>query len=1678
MKISKPLKKQILAEKISGNKKGVALVLVLTVMSLATIMILTFFSLATSEHRSSATYSQGLQAQQVAEQAVNLVISQIRKATAKSDVAWASQPGAIRTWSSNGQFNVGFKLYSDDVLLETSELKLNDDDFKDAQNWASRPSEFVDLNEPVIRGGKVYFPIVDPSARDLPKWPAKIGGETDDAGVEGFDFNFDSAHTISPGDYDKLVKEKNSVGHLALPVRWIYQLADGTLGTINGSAFTALSGNATPSVDNQIVGRFAFWADDETAKLNLNVHSGGLAWDTPRAGGDMDMDMAKYQPLQHEWQRYPGHPATTHLVPTLAPGVLDIVRNKNAMEMIFATVPRIVGGGSESGTRKANPRDPKERDGLIPDKNPLFPSVDEYVMAPDRKPNYFPQADGRPAPEETMVDMMERVRFFLTTTSRAPETTLFNTPRIATWPIHKTNHTAFDRMIEFCSTINQKKYIFERKNADSATEDYNDLPRNRELYKYLAKLTGSNIPGVGAGFNDKFQEKDRLQILTQIFDYIRCTNLHDDSLFGQDWESALKKTNSNQHITYTNPRKGNPDLAVEGQSGIHKGHGQVTPIEIKEGGVTTKGFGRFYTLSDVAIHAICVADGGDGGIQANYAEALGGASAGPRYPGFDVYQSSRIRVDALPAFSNFPPLHIGAAIDNIATYPEWLTDWLDAYLNHEGEWVEVGGVEPPNTLLPKGNWRDRFNWRNFPPPGEPDKNPRTRAINLGYWQEVLNIIRPVFEQENWNWNLMFNRVQGGTFAPIPVEVDIASGDGRTKKNTQFNREVIAQDHFMRLGPHEKLVQAAMIFNMFCPSMGWVPINPDMSVKIEMEDKGDDFKFVTLGSGGTLKPRVAASDARYGKNKIYATNVDDTKYGRFLVHRDLEGKLLPLDPREWWYSNDMQTAHHHRHAGGPLPFTYIMGADAKNRGKIGPLNNLDVQVRHPQTGTNTTGRLTPLDPEFYSPSVHEGNQYSFITAPFRIGPSDLAIKHEDYLALPVEGRYKLKMRGGKIKFEIYSHGDKTNSIYAPRELSAPQADKQLVQTIEVNIPSIVSHPPMLAVGREGYINEFKAEEHQPVTPMEMWSLGVRGAQPGMSGRLFRLSTEKGQLFHANDVVQSVGTLHGDVRVAAVQESIKAGDEVYGPHFRYAKYEGNGGETFTRTEPEIAGWPSTYNDALAAYGDAPLRSFSRMAHDMAMSTGFRYEGGDGRLDRNYSYNGNDLDTERSMQILPGLNFNGKLPMNAIGDRKKYGGLLVNRYGDFDNNMGLLVDGCYINKPDEGNSHSLYQRTSDKDLNAWELRRDYGDFPYFVRDWLHEAGSPSYFSPNRITSGPGMFGSLPSGALQNKPWQTLLFRPAAGSGHPGAPSKTYDGKSIPGGKDPADHYFLDLFWMPVVEPYAISEPLSTAGKVNLNYQILPFRNVKRNSSMRGIFRSELMVLVPTKGYDPTKSNNTGAPSLYTKEYKHNSGRGSGWHWRDKPNGGFLQGKRLRAVIQEPRTLDQFQQRFDAGKIFKSASEICEVHLVPQQVAERMGITTSRNQLVTYTPEVAQMENGKFWKDHAAIGDNSRERAYGNIYSRVTTKSNTFKVHYRGQVLKQGRRLDNNYSAWDPELDSVVGEYRGSSIVERYLDPNSDQIIDYAAIIGGSGQTFQQITANPNYHTIDDYHRFRIVNPTRFAP
>src|SRR5262249_44173504 len=162
--------------------------------------------------------------------------------------------------------------------------------------------------------------------------------------------------------------------------------------------------------------------------------------------------LALCQPAANEYQRFPGHPATTCLS-TIFGGLPNFAVPPSAVAMTapYATnisryyelAPRIVAGGSVSGT--TIPKPTKETDSagrLIPDSDRLYASIDELAFTPAVK------ADGAGAkrriantsttykPGVITRQALERSKFFITASSNAPEVTLFNTPRIGVWPVY------------------------------------------------------------------------------------------------------------------------------------------------------------------------------------------------------------------------------------------------------------------------------------------------------------------------------------------------------------------------------------------------------------------------------------------------------------------------------------------------------------------------------------------------------------------------------------------------------------------------------------------------------------------------------------------------------------------------------------------------------------------------------------------------------------------------------------------------------------------------------------------------------------------------------------------------------------------------------------------------------------------------------------------------------------------------------------------------------------------------------------------------------------------------------------------------------------------------------------------------------------------------------------------
>ena len=99
-------------------------------------------------------------------------------------------------------------------------------------------------------------------------------------------------------------------------------------------------------------------------------------------------------------------------------------------------------------------------------------------------------------------------------------------------------------------------------------------------------------------------------------------------------------------------------------------------------------------------------------------------------------------------------------------------------------------------------------------------------------------------------------------------------------------------------------------------------------------------------------------------------------------------------------------------------------------------------------------------------------------------------------------------------------------------------------------------------------------------------------------------------------------------------------------------------------------------------------------------------------------------------------------------------------------------------------------------------------------------------------------------------------------------------------------------------------------------------------------------------------------------------------------------------------------------------------------------------------------------------RKCAYNALYPRITTKSNTFKIHFVAQTLK------GKGGKW-----TVAGQYRGSQVIERYLDGFSG---DTASRDYGTGT--QPATQFPALAGNDasgvPYYRFRKLSHQQFAP
>jgi uncharacterized protein (TIGR02600 family) len=543
--------------------KAFALPLVLITLGFAIAMTVLFLSGISHERRSVNSYSQENETHRLADIAVNLVLSQIsaatKEGTAAIPVSWASQPGMIRTYTATGALSKAYKLYSWDHLIElgangfdptaSSELP--------SATWDSSPAFFTDLNQPLDG----VYPIVDGTAANTTS-----GGVTVQTSSVPWDFPGAFAIDTSNAAYKAATSNK-----VPRPVKWLYILQDGSYVAPSGaSGATAKIEGASAS--NPIVGRIAFWTDDETAKVNINTASEGAFWDTPKCATADELQFAGNPPVRGEFNRVSGHPATTSLsavFPEMRQSSFNRWNSANYVQQmanLLDLTPRISGsssgktyGGSQSGIYPiasysatyppANSAwiDPSGYSPISLDSDRLYLSADELWFQPlvsgsVRAPNTAFGNAGL-----TAKDLSQRL-FFLTANSRAPETTLFETPRVSLWPItwpyanapfYTPLNTQFSKraggtpttvppagtplsslagsktfpnlfitpqelLLAYCSSLNANafskgsewRYYFQRQNSSSPTWDWDNILRNQEVCQYIRRLLDQKNPRV------------------------------------------------------------------------------------------------------------------------------------------------------------------------------------------------------------------------------------------------------------------------------------------------------------------------------------------------------------------------------------------------------------------------------------------------------------------------------------------------------------------------------------------------------------------------------------------------------------------------------------------------------------------------------------------------------------------------------------------------------------------------------------------------------------------------------------------------------------------------------------------------------------------------------------------------------------------------------------------------------------------------------------------------------------------------------------------------------------------------------------------------------------------------------------------------------------------------------
>jgi uncharacterized protein (TIGR02600 family) len=510
------------APRAKNRRVGFALVMVLVALAVMSILLLALFGGASHQVRGAQGDAAFAREKMLSDTAAALVIGQIRQASTQPGQAWISQPGLLRTYAATAARTPSacYKLYSSLNMIDTSgSLAFLPGEIPPDWNSTANQNVYTDLNAPMqALFGTPIYPILDAGAVN------HVTGLTSDAG-----------HAVE------------------MPVAWLYELQDGTI----GSPSAATTGNP-------IVGRIAFWTDDETSKIDINTAGEASPWNPPHAYSADDVAWATTQPASGEFSRYPGHPASVSLSTVFGTNTTVVL----APDQLLTLTPRYASGGSDFGANSTTTASI-----VTPKTDRLYTSLDELCFGATLG------SSGQRVPSAITPAQLNLNRFVLTAHSHSPETTLLGEPRVSIWPVSATlsdttTTTATDRAMAGVATVGTTSYYYQRSRATNPGE-LTASSSNTALFNNLVTGGSETLPGYGTPFIQKYPGAQWSQIVLETLDAIRGFNAVDPS--------------PAPFVSF----------AAGDTSGL--GHGLVVPLTASYQSTPLRGLGRYPTLFSLTL---------------------------------------------------------------------------------------------------------------------------------------------------------------------------------------------------------------------------------------------------------------------------------------------------------------------------------------------------------------------------------------------------------------------------------------------------------------------------------------------------------------------------------------------------------------------------------------------------------------------------------------------------------------------------------------------------------------------------------------------------------------------------------------------------------------------------------------------------------------------------------------------------------------------------------------------------------------------------------------------------------------------------------------------------------------------------------------------------------------------